>query len=273
MQAPKEAQPHPRTHHVQVGGPRSTSGIVPWRGHNGGRHGRRLECGRRHGRGCHQGRSWCGGFGRDRHRIEDGQDPTVHVGCGGSGVDARVDPTVHAKADDPVLQGGTCFQEGSSRIPLTGIFVGRIGAHHFFPQGSVDGLAGGLGGDLEFHFQESLGERSSKGGGSPSHDQDGIVGLEGLSGRGQLHGVSVLDGPLELEDHGIVSQVGGIVGWMFDDLLDLDLERVLQVLVSLVGAGMVDWLHGDARVVDGFVVGENGTMGQLVCCIIGVVLS
>ena len=197
----------------------------------------------------------------------------MHVGCGGSGVDARVDPTVHAKADNPVLQGGTCFQEGSSRIPLTGIFVGRIGAHHFFPQGSVDGLAGGLGGDLEFHFQESLGERSSKGGGSPSHDQDGIVGLEGLSGRGQLHGVSVLDGPLELEDHGIVSQVGGIVGWMFDDLLDLDLERVLQVLVSLVGAGMVDWLHGDARVVDGFVVGENGTMGQLVCCIIGVVLS
>lgn len=59
---------------------------------------------------------------------------------------------------------------------------------------------------------------------------------------------------------------------MFDDLLDLDLERVLQVLVSLVGAGMVDRMHGDAQVVDGFVVGENGTMGQLVCCIIGVVL-
>lgn len=168
----------------------------------------------------------------------------MHVGSGGSGVHARVDPTVHAKADDPVLQGSPRFQEGSPRIPLTGVFVGRIGTHHFFPQGSVDGLAGGLGGDLELHFQKPIGERSSKGGGSPAHDQDGILGLEGLSGRGQFHGVSVLDGPLEFENHGIVSQVGGMVGWMFDDLLDLDLQRVLQVLVSLVGAGVASWMHG-----------------------------
>mmetsp|Transcript_2034 Transcript_2034/g.13132 ORF Transcript_2034/g.13132 Transcript_2034/m.13132 type:complete len:277 (+) Transcript_2034:569-1399(+) len=253
-QSPEEAQPHPRTHHVQLGGPQSTGGIVPWREHNGGRHGRRLDCGRWDGRRCLLRRSLRWGFGWDRRQIGDGQDPTVHVGSCGSGVHARVDPAVHAKADDPVLQGGPRFQEGSPRIPLTGVFVGRVGAHHFFPQGPVDGLAGGLGSDLEFHFQEPIGERSSKGGGSPAHDQDVIVGLEGLSGRGQYCGVSVLDGPLEFEDHGVVSQAGGMVGWMFDDLLDLDLHCVLQVLVSLVGAGTVSWTHGGAHVSYGFVV-------------------
>lgn len=166
----------------------------------------------------------------------DGDDPIVDIGRGGPGVDPGVDAAIHTEADDSVLECGPGFEEGSSRIALTGIFVGSGRAHHLLPQRPVDALAGGLGRDLEFHLQEQVGQRSPKRSGSPPHDLDLGSIWESLASGRQGHGCSVVHGPGQLQNHGIVAERGGVVGWMFDGLFHPDAQDPLCVLGPLVGA-------------------------------------